>query len=800
MVELSSFFGNVGKNEDSINDYSWIDEKRKHGQVYDCRPSNQSLRISSAYNTYINIVDERQDIQTTLIAICPPSLNFKFENKFRSIDPFKMSNGEWTQVGVQVLSGRAGSLQRELSSIYYWSGGGPINLTLTVQLYAESYRDVQERIFKPLMILAGLAQPTTDASGFLIPPGPAPLNFTLKWKSAQLQEVTDAKTGKTSTESMKDAQGKPAMANREISAGKGVRTDIKIGDWFYLSDVLVEDVDIKIPMNLAKKFRNTVDNYRNAQMNDDIKKGTEESNKLNNAKIQNDKDITENNKAITTNQAKTEEVDDKINQVSSAKVDRDEKSRILSDRQEAYNEAHEDVLQKSEADRKAGKAIEDWQVENKNKLDEFKEKGEDLRDKGSDFRDKTQQLNTAKTQLNDAVNQVSQCQSEFNFASDQLNSYEKLVSDTTESINSKQYEIDNMQSLAEGTQKEVDRLSDQKNSLEQRIAELRARIEAGDRSEETLRAFQEASSSYAEAAAALVSVEKILSNRLSAVKKLTTELKDLKGNLQQAQGQVQYYQQEFTSATEKLNEAKNLKNSCQEAYDSANDAVSSAKGVYDKSRGSYLKTSSEGHDLIDEYNNKLLPTKNSTAANLVKSKQNEKEARTAVQNANDEFIKADDKYTDLVQEHGDLKSLDKQKSSLLKEKDRLMDQKDKLTETKKEIEDKIQQNKGFLSSVREKKQLDETAKPFSATISLKIKTKYVTTQEDFRKILSGEPIPRKTDMVLDLTDDSAASQISSAAIDSGFALVGKGNVVQKTTINQPTVQDKYANTKNIKTK
>lgn len=246
---MESYFSEIGENVDSV------DEIKIDGEVIHSYPA--TLKISNAYKAFIHIVDERQNKTVNVIAVCPKELDFTFSNTWGSIDPFKMSGGSWLQAGIQSFGGKAGPLSREVSTIHYWSGSSPLEMPITIQLYAEKPEEVEERIFKPLKILANLAQPSTKKdSGILIPPGPSPLQFNIKFKGKKLKKVIEEDKSET-LELDLDAQGNTQMTDYNIGAGKGVRTDIKIGSWFYLTDVLVNNVKINIPMNLAKQYRKT---------------------------------------------------------------------------------------------------------------------------------------------------------------------------------------------------------------------------------------------------------------------------------------------------------------------------------------------------------------------------------------------------------------------------------------------------------------------------------------------------------------------------------------------------------------
>lgn len=297
---MGAYFGSVGKNEDSFNSK---DDFITGSKTYNCFPS--SLRISKAYRTYIHIIDERNNNSVTnVIAVCPQSLNFGFDNKWGTIEPFKMSGGSWVQAGVQTFgNGRTGFLGREISTIHYWEGGSAIKMSLTVQLYAEKYDEVDEKIFKPLKVLANLAQPSTKpGSDALIAPGPAPFKFNLKYRGIKLKNVRDAKTGKTEKKADEDANGVAKLTDYQIDAGKGVQTDIKIGDWFYLTDVLVDKVTIDIPMNLAKKYRNSTGTAfdKQSDIDNQIKANSDIDKKLS--------DLDEREKTLATEHKKQEDI------------------------------------------------------------------------------------------------------------------------------------------------------------------------------------------------------------------------------------------------------------------------------------------------------------------------------------------------------------------------------------------------------------------------------------------------------------------------------------------------------------
>lgn len=300
---INNYFSKIGENKDSTTNSS---DQQFSQDIIDCFPKSVKNKISNAYKTIIHINDERTNTISNIIAVCPKILSMTFKNSWETIEPYKMSGGSWIQAGVQTSGAEnlSGPLNREVSTIHYWTGGSPIEMSLTIQLYAEEYKDVEEKIFKPIKKLSNLAQPSTTEGGKLVSPGPSPFKFKVKYRGVKLKEVRTIEVDKnnkrklvdTDYKTIKGTDGNNLYTTYEIDAGKGVQTDIKIGDWFYLTDILVNNVKIDIPMNLAKHYRYTTGSL--GQMESDIADANTEKTKIENERRTR---ISSINKEIETN-------------------------------------------------------------------------------------------------------------------------------------------------------------------------------------------------------------------------------------------------------------------------------------------------------------------------------------------------------------------------------------------------------------------------------------------------------------------------------------------------------------------
>ena len=797
MVELSSYFANTSKNKDSVNDESFIQTGSDKGSldIIDCRPKDKLLRISTAYNLYIHVVDERNDKTTNIVAYSPKNLGFEFRNNWEKLDPFKMSNGGWVSAGIQIMTGKAGNLARDASTIYYWGGGESISMNLDVQLYATDYLEVEKKIFKPIRVLAGLAQPTTDASDFLLPPGPAPLSFDIKWTGVALKEEM-GKDGKVHTVAKKDAKGNAVKSPQHIKSTKGVRTDIKIGDWFYLSDVLIERVEINIPMQLAKRFRSTTDGYGNDEMKENISKGEKEEKQLEKDLKDNEGKQKENNKAIEQNKKDQKVNNDKIEVVTAAENDLKEKTSTLNDKIEKEKAAYEKCVDSGEKYDKAAQDVEDWAVEN-----------EEIRDKLEiqklDYDDKKETCNRAITNYKEVHEQTQESFSDmkkkdeavqndketFNELKDNLSKYK-------EELKNAEKKVDDQTARKNGEEKYVQNLTKQKDKAQTRVDELRAKIDGGDTSEETLEAYRQALSQYAAISDSLIEEETKLDNMTKALNKYKEaaqtaqdKVSKCEDDLANANAHIDYSTSKYEESVDEYNRMKEMN---QEAYD----GMHTAQKDYLKSKSEYNKTATEFKDSSNEYKNTLKP-------NFEKAKIQHDNDERALEKAGEETSASYNNYLDsldarnkAVRENGSLEDLNKNKEKLEKEGTKLADKKDQLEKEHKNIEDKIKNNKNFLATNRKNLKDDEYAKPFMATIKLKLKTKYVTTQEEFRKILSGEPIPKKTKTL----DIDKLGSTAAAAFDTAVSAVHAKEVEKYVPPTaKPTTATKFAQTKNVQT-
>lgn len=798
MVELSSYFANTSKNKDSVNDESfrWKKGSKKGSlDIIDCRPGDKLLRISTAYNLYIHVVDERNDKTTNIVAYSPKILGFEFGNQWKQLDPFNMSNGGWVSAGVQIMTGKAGNLSRDASTIYYWGGGNSISMTLEVQLYATDYSEVEKKIFEPIRVLSSLAQPTTDASGFLLPPGPAPLSFDIKWTGVALKEEM-GKDGKVHTVAKKDAKGNAVKSPQHIKSTKGVRTDIKIGNWFYLSDVLVERVSINIPMQLAKRFRSTTDGYGNDEMKDNIKKGEDEEKKLDSDLKNNENEQKANNKAIEQNKKDQKINNDKIEVVTAAENDLKEKRGVLQQKVEAEEKAWNNYKKSEQAHDEAVENIDNWKVENKQTLDKFKEQGTDLSSKSSDLAQKTQVLNKLDEDKVAANNKVVDQKNVIQNTKKELNTLENNLSDYKNKLKQSEKNVSDQTARKNGAEKYVKNLTKQKDDAQTRVDELKSKIDSGDTSEETLEAYRQANAQYATIAASLIKEETKLDNITKVLDKYKEEAQAAQDKVSNCEEDIRVKENHIELQESKLDDFESEYNRISNERDDAYDAKVDSQKAHDKSKSQYLETSSKGHELQRKYTDEL-KSKEQTALNKL-NKDNSAYDKTVDETniANKNFRNSLDAHNKAVRENGSLEDLNKNKEKLEKEGTKLADKKDQLEKEHKNIEDKIKNNKNFLATNRKNLKDDEYAKPFMATVKLNLKTKYVTTQEEFRKILSGEPIPKKTKPL----DIDKLGSAASAAFDTAVSAVHAKQVEKYVPPTaKPTTATKFAQTKNVQT-
>lgn len=798
MVELSSYFANTSKNKDSVNNESFIQKKDSDKgslEIIDCRPGDKLLRISTAYNLYIHVVDERNDKTTNIVAYSPKNLNFKFSNQWKQLDPFNMSNGGWVSAGVQIMTGKAGNLARDASTIYYWGGGDSISMSLEVRLYATDYLEVEKKIFKPIRVLAGLAQPTTDASDFLLPPGPAPLSFDIKWTGVALKEEM-GKDGKIHTVAKKDAKGNAVKSPQHIKSTKGVRTDIKIGDWFYLSDVLIERVIIDIPMQLAKKFRSTTDGYGNDEMKENISKGEEEEKKLDSDLKNNENKQKENNKAIEQNKKDQKINNDKIEVVTAAENDFKSKTSTLNNKIEKEKAAYEKCVDSREKHEKAVQDIENWEVENKEICDK-----KEIQTLDRDYKEETsRKANNNYNEVNKRTQESWGKARDSNVAVQKSKeNYEKLANDLSnyrEELESAEKKFDDQTARQKGAEKSVQNLKKQEIEAQSKVNELKAKIDSGDTSEETLRAYEQALHQCDIIAESLIEEKTKLDNITKVLKQYKTNMENAQNQVSKGEDDLRSAQANIDYATTKWEEAVDEYNRMKEIRQEAESERDIAKKAFDKSQGKLNKTEAEFRESSYERREILNPNEEKARITYNNDKRALEKAGDESNAAYEDYVNSRDARNKAVRENGSLEDLNKNKEKLEKEGTKLADKKDQLEKEHKNIEDKIKNNKNFLATNRKNLKDDEYAKPFMATVKLDLKTKYVTTQEEFRKILSGEPIPKKTKTL----DIDKLGPVASAAFDTAMAAVHAKEVEKYVPPTaKPTTATKFAQTKNVQT-
>lgn len=248
---------------------------------YDALPKEDTIDIDKAYIMEICISGENgigsgykapsfknrpYNGMTIIRAFCPEILSLHFTNEFGTINPMDLASSKFVNGVVQLFSGT--STTHRINNIQVWQGSKPLSMTVKLELYA-SRSNTQNNIrtgettltsgglssndlLYIIEVLSSLAQPRIDEkSGRLIPPGPSPLitNF-----NGHVFKVEKDKNGKVKNVTIKkDSKGNLAKGKQKTRVG--TRVDVRFGDFFTMSHVIVKDVKVDIPYIMARSDR-----------------------------------------------------------------------------------------------------------------------------------------------------------------------------------------------------------------------------------------------------------------------------------------------------------------------------------------------------------------------------------------------------------------------------------------------------------------------------------------------------------------------------------------------------------------
>lgn len=205
---------------------------------------------------------------TTIHAYCPEKLEFNFRNSWDSVDPMAVSGSTLMNGGFQLFTGR--STIHRINKIWVWKGSEPLQLTIKFQLYALSNDYVESaqsrnsagiskmtpvKLLKVLQTVSSLAQPKEGDLGFLVPPGPSPLIVRAKVKTQEVKEKIEKGKVVDYELSVKRDSSSNAITKKYQSKG-GTSCELQFGDFFKMSHVLVNSVNISIPYVMAGSENN----------------------------------------------------------------------------------------------------------------------------------------------------------------------------------------------------------------------------------------------------------------------------------------------------------------------------------------------------------------------------------------------------------------------------------------------------------------------------------------------------------------------------------------------------------------
>lgn len=248
---------------------------------YDALPKGDSINIDPAYILELHISGENglgsgfkaptfknrpYNGMTIIRAYCPEILSLHFSNEFGTINPMNLASSKFVNGVVQLFSGT--STTHRINNIQVWQGSKPLSLTVKLELYASRSNTTNNirtgettltsgglssnDLLYIIEVLTSLAQPRIDEkSGRLIPPGPSPLvtNF-----NGHVFKVEKDESGKVKNVTIKkDSKGNLAKGKQRTRVG--TRVDVKFGDFFTMSHVIVKDVKVDIPYIMARSNR-----------------------------------------------------------------------------------------------------------------------------------------------------------------------------------------------------------------------------------------------------------------------------------------------------------------------------------------------------------------------------------------------------------------------------------------------------------------------------------------------------------------------------------------------------------------
>lgn len=249
---------------------------------YDALPKDGVIEINPAYVMTLIISSESAvgsgfknssfsnrlyNGKTIIKAYCPDRLKLNFSNEFGTIDPMALAASDLVNGGVQLFTGT--STKHRINNIRVWKGSKPLSMQVKFELYATKSStknniltgdtemqtgglSSNDLIFL-IQQLTSLAQPVIDDNtGRLIPPGPSPL--VVDFKGHAFKVTKDKETGKVLKTELVTDKNHDAQKVKQ-STRTGTRVDLRFGDFFTMSHVIVKSVDVDIPYVMASSAK-----------------------------------------------------------------------------------------------------------------------------------------------------------------------------------------------------------------------------------------------------------------------------------------------------------------------------------------------------------------------------------------------------------------------------------------------------------------------------------------------------------------------------------------------------------------
>lgn len=207
--------------------------KNQLPNIVDATEQIQSMQVPQGYKVDVVYSGDTGVGVGTITATIPKEIVFDFKSRWSAL----ANPGKHEVVNTLSVATTGKQLTNNQNfSIQVWGGTEPLKMSLELNFVANNSAEAYTKIILPIQKLAALVLPTASPSGFLTPPGPFPYE----------------------------------IAGESSPLFKGTKIDIRIGDFMYLNDVIIENCRVSIPSIFGDV---NADSFENSKLIDDAIKG-----------------------------------------------------------------------------------------------------------------------------------------------------------------------------------------------------------------------------------------------------------------------------------------------------------------------------------------------------------------------------------------------------------------------------------------------------------------------------------------------------------------------------------------------